>query len=142
MKKASRTNPGLTIMASVLLMGAVIFADFSVSAALDDQKSKEVVIGVSDAYVPSNFNKNSEVFVVANGVYPNGCYRWSRAEVKTVDERTHDIIAYAKVQQGMCLMVLVPYNKEINLGRLSPGEHKLRFLSGDGTFMEKTVKIE
>jgi hypothetical protein len=46
------------------------------------------------------------------------------------------------VSQGMCLMVLIPFQKDIRLGKLDSGEHQLKFLNGDGTYMERTLKVE
>jgi hypothetical protein len=39
-------------------------------------------------------------------------------------------------------MVLVPFNKEVKLGKLNAGKHTLKFLNGDGTYLEKTLTIE
>lgn len=105
-------------------------------------QEKEVQIGLSGVYVPGGFDSNSDSFVVVNGIFPNGCYRWSRAEVKDVDAYTHEIKSVAAVSQGMCIMVLVPFQKEVRLGKFSAGSHTLRFSNGDGTYFEKNLKIE
>lgn len=104
--------------------------------------SKQVLVGISDAYIPSGFDSNSDSYVVANGIYPNGCYRWDHAEVQNVSETVHEVKTYANVQQGMCLMVLVPFTHDIQLGKLSRGTHQIRFMGGDGTFLEKQMQIE
>jgi hypothetical protein len=39
-------------------------------------------------------------------------------------------------------MVLVPFTKEIHLGKLSVGTHAIRVLNGDGTYIEKQLNIE
>jgi hypothetical protein len=39
-------------------------------------------------------------------------------------------------------MVLVPFSKEVNLGRLSPGQHNLKFVNGDETSFERNLKVE
>jgi len=39
-------------------------------------------------------------------------------------------------------MVLVPFTKEIRLGKLQTGKHALRFLNGDGTYLEKSLVVE
>jgi len=103
---------------------------------------KEIAIGISDAYVPTGFDSTSDAFVVTNGVFPNSCYRYSRSEVLNIDETTHVVKIYALVQPGMCLMVLVPFTKEVHLGKLKQGVHVIQFQNGDGTYFEKSLKIE
>jgi len=104
--------------------------------------TKDVAIGVNDVYVPGGFDSDADAYVVANGLFPNGCYRWKGATVTNVDNFNHEIQSYATVSQGMCIMVLVPFNKEIRLGKLASGTHNLKFLNGDGTYLLKSMKIE
>lgn len=119
------------------------FAGFS-SAYANDQvpNEKEVVVGINDAYVPGGFDSNADVYVVTTGIFPNGCYRFSRADVSHKSAFEHEVKIIAAVKQGMCLMVLVPFNREVRLGKFERGEHTLRFLHGDGTYFEKSLVIE
>lgn len=103
---------------------------------------REVQIGISGVYMPTRVDRDDEVEVVVNGVFQNGCYRWKRAEVKHVAMTTHEVRSYATVSQGMCLMVLVPFQKEINIGRLNPGRHLVRFINGDGTYLDRYLTAE
>lgn len=103
---------------------------------------KEVPVGISGAYIPAGFDSTSDTFVIVNGVFQNGCYKWKRAERTTRDEFTHEIRSIASVTQGMCIMVLIPYQKEVRLGKLATGKHTLKFLNGDGTYLEKTMVVE
>ena len=105
-------------------------------------EEREVRVGFSDAYIPSGFDSNSDSFVVASGLFPNGCYRWKDANVNHSATNIHEVSASATVSQGMCLMVLVPFTKEIHLGKLSAGTHAVRLLNGDGTYIEKQLQIE
>ncbi len=116
---------------------------FAFSGILNDQlpKEKEVVVSLSDAYIPGGFDSETDAYVVANGLFPNGCYKWKTAEVKS-QGRVHEVKSTASVSQGMCIMVLVPFTKEIHLGKLESGKHTIRFVNGDGTYMEKTMLIE
>ncbi|HRO67000.1 MAG TPA: hypothetical protein PL182_05505 [Pseudobdellovibrionaceae bacterium] len=102
---------------------------------------REVQIGLSGVYVPSGFTAASDVYVVVNGIFQNGCYRWKKAEVKHRDTFVHEIESFAAVSPGMCIMVLVPFQKEIPLGKLAAGTHTLRFENGDGTYLEKSLVI-
>ncbi|MFN7905882.1 MAG: hypothetical protein ACK5P5_11935 [Pseudobdellovibrionaceae bacterium] len=107
-----------------------------------DYDFEEAILDLSDVYIPNGFDQDSDAFVVVSGVYPNGCYRWKDAEIEHKGEFVHNVTSRAQVSQGMCIMVLVPFTKEIRIGKLSSGKHTLRFLSGDGTYFEKTLKVE
>lgn len=121
----------------------VLMTIASLTVFADEQPStKEVPVGLIGVFVPGGFDSNSDAYVVANGVFPNGCYRWSRSETSRVDSFTHEIRSMATVTQGMCIMVLVPFQKDIRLGKLAAGKHMLKFLNGDGTYFEKALSIE
>ncbi len=105
-------------------------------------ETKEVDISISDAFIPGGFDSEADAYVVVNGVYPNGCYRWLRSEVAEKSTYEHEIKAVAAVSQGLCIMVLVPFNHDVRLGKLASGQHTLKFLNGDGTYLQKTLKIE
>ncbi|HEY8270864.1 MAG TPA: hypothetical protein VIG33_08240 [Pseudobdellovibrionaceae bacterium] len=128
-------NFKLLLLSSLLVIGVSTQAS---PAAVE----KEVQIGIGDVYVPGGFDSNSSAFVVANGYFPNSCYRWNRSEVKHIDTFTHEVKSIASVSQGMCLMVMVPFTKEVSLGKFESGKHTLRFLNGDGTYLEKSMSIE
>lgn len=108
----------------------------------DGPRTRDVVVSISDAYIPSGFDSNSEAFVVVNGIFPNSCYRLKEAKVDHVGANLHEVTTYATVTEGMCLMVLVPFTKEVRVGKLTTGDHKVRFMNGDGTYMEKAITIE
>lgn len=130
-------NLALTMVSSVMISQTVLAASKG-----EQNIEKDVQVGFSDAYIPSGFDSNSDAFIVANGIFPNGCYRWKEANVTHISETNHEVRATASVSQGMCLMVLVPFSKEIRLGKLSVGSHFIRLMNGDGTFIEKKINIE
>jgi hypothetical protein len=115
---------------------------FALPTFAETVTSKEVQIGINSVYVPGGFDSHSDVFVVVNGIFPNGCYQWGRADVKNKDTFTHEISSIANVSQGMCIMVLIPFQKEVRLGKFATGQHNLRFLNGDGTYIEKSMIVE
>lgn len=113
------------------------------ASAMELPSQKDVVVGINDVFIPGGFDSDSDVYVVVSGLFPNSCYRWKEAKVAhDRQEGVHAVQATASVSQGMCLMVLVPYSKEVQLGKLGAGEHKIRFLNGDGTYMERTLTLE
>ncbi len=125
----------------LLTIASVLF----VLPAFSDQQmpaDKEVQIGINNVYVPGGFDSTSDAFVVVNGIFPNGCYRWNRADVTHKDTFNHEVKSIASVSQGMCLMVLIPFQKEVQLGHFASGKHSLRFYNGDGTYIEKSMVVE
>jgi hypothetical protein len=137
---------GITMKATMnklMVVAAVSGLVFAAQASEGElPQTREVAVGISDAFIPGGFDSDSDAYVIASGVFPNGCYTWKRADVKHKDSYNHEIQSVASVSQGMCLMVLVPFTKEIKLGKLDTGKHTLRFLNGDGTYLEKSMVVE
>jgi hypothetical protein len=128
-----------TLVSLLVFVGMVAPLSF---ASAEAPQTKTVPVGLNNVFVPGGFGPDSDAYVIASGIYPNTCYKWERADVANVDPMTHEIRTYAQVTQSICLMVLVPFSQEIGLGKLASGTHTLRFLSGDGTYFEKTVSVE
>lgn len=130
-------------MKKILLVAAsLMLANFAFAAPATRDEEKEVAVGISGVFVPGGFDSGSDAYVVVNGVFQNGCYKWKRAERTTRDEFNHEIRSIASVTQGMCIMVLIPFQKEVRLGQLPAGKHNLKFVNGDGTYLEKTLVVE
>jgi hypothetical protein len=129
-------------MKSLVLFLAIVLVGGFVGAEGADASTRDVVVAVNDAFIPGDFDSLSNSYVVVSGIFPNGCYKWKGASVKHVSATVHQIQSVATVSQGMCIMVLVPFSKDVQLGRLQSGNHTLRFLSSDGTFLEKSMTIK
>ncbi|ASD64461.1 hypothetical protein [Bdellovibrio bacteriovorus] len=125
-----------------LIMAALLGLGSSAMASQEQGVAKDVQIGISGVYVPGGFDSASDVYVVVNGIFQNGCYKWKSAEIDHKDTYYHSVKSIATVSPGMCLMVLIPFQKEVRLGRFAPGKHTLHFENGDGTYIEKSVMIE
>jgi hypothetical protein len=130
----------ITIAVAATLIGTSAFS--SDDKPNDKPTTREQVVTIADAFMPSNFDTSSDAFIVISGLFSNGCYRYKTATVSNVGERLHEVRALATVSEGMCLMVLVPFSKEVQLGKLTAGEHSVRFINGDGTYWEKTLNID
>lgn len=124
----------------------IIIAAFTVISlqafAGEQPVSIEKTVPINDALVPKSTKANQEVKVVVTGLFSNGCYSYDRADVTHIEDQVHTVSVVANVSQGMCIMALVPFTKEVNLGTLSTGNHTVRFLSGDGTYMERSLFVE
>lgn len=125
------------ILLSVAALSFVMLSD--VKAA---PPTKDIVVSINDAFIPGGFDSEADAYVVVSGLFPNGCYKWKGGVVKHVSTFDHEIHSVASVSQGMCIQVLVPFSKEIKLGKLNTGKHSLKFLSNDGTYLEKAMVIE
>lgn len=126
-----------------LIVLSVLMTAFQVGAApMKQVPIKQMIVGVTEAYFPSGFDTKSDPVVVVNGYFPSGCYSLHDVEVNHLQSKIHEVKVVANVQQTICTMALIPYQKEVSLGSLMKGKHKVRFLSGDGTFFEKTLVIE
>ncbi|MFZ3231453.1 MAG: hypothetical protein WA160_14695 [Pseudobdellovibrio sp.] len=130
-------------MKTKILLFAAILGLMNISMATESQPAeKDVKIGITGVYVPGGFDSSADAYVVVNGIFQNGCYKWKNAEVVHKTSTEHEVTSVASVSQGMCIMVLIPFQKDIHLGQLVAGKHTLRFLNGDGTYLEKTMNVE
>lgn len=129
------------------LLVFVVLALTTLQAAAKDNGSeqnavKEIAVGVNGVYVASDVKSNTDVIVVVNGLFPNGCYSLGEPRIDHKSNFDHDIYTIAKVKQGICLRVLVPFTKEISVGKLAVGKHNLRFVADDGTSVEKIIDVK
>jgi hypothetical protein len=126
-----------------LLFGLSVLVFLSALQARAVQASQsEVTLNVNSAFIPSGFDSSSDAFVVVNGILGNSCYKWKGAEVVNKDQFTHEIRTKATVTHGMCAMILILFQKEVRLGKLAAGKHTIRFLNGDGTYLQKEMVVE
>lgn len=130
-------------MKKLILIGAFAASVMTFArASADSVKTHEAILNISEAYVPGGFSSQTDAYVVVSGMFPNSCYRFNHAQVSDKSSQIHEVRSYATVSEAMCLMVLVPYQHEVRLGRLPAGEHTLRFINGDGTYFEKSLTVE
>jgi hypothetical protein len=146
-KKLRVVNQKITGVKNMKIFNVVLaaliltFSAGSMSAFANDGDVHEKVVTVGDVYIPSNFDSNSDAFVVVNGWFPHSCYKIKDIKVEHITANLHEITTTANVTEGLCLTVIVPFHKEVQIGKLAVGEHKLRFINGDGSYMEKTLTI-
>ena len=85
-------------------------------------------------FVPKGFDDNDKVEIVLDGYMPSTCYRQAEPTF-TVDvaAKVITVQAMAKVYEGPCLLVLVPYTEVVNVGSLPKGDYTVKTLGLDGT---------
>lgn len=110
-------NRILCALAFLLSVGAVASADFS---------PRPVQAVFDKIYAPDGFDSNDLVQVVAEGHFPDSCYRLADAKVE-VDLANHDILLRPSALKygGMCLQVIVPFHRVINIGLMPVGQYKI-----------------
>ncbi len=123
-----------------IIFGALLFFA-STLFATEQRIEKETYLNFSDVYVQKSRGIVEPKELLLNGMFPNGCHKWLKAEVTHLDKFTHEVRGLSKVAQGMCIMVMVPFTKEVDLGQLAEGEHLVRVINGDGTTIEKTFTM-
>jgi len=78
-------------------------------------------------FVPRGFDDQDEAVAVVDGFLPSGCYKLVAPEVKRDDDaRTVSITPKAQFFNSVCIEALVPYNFEVKIGRLPPGEFQVK----------------
>ena len=86
-----------------------------------------VPAGFHTLYIPGGFDSNDNVQFVGEGWFRSSCYRPATTDFK-VDQQSKEIeIAPSAFEYyGFCLQVMLPYDRELNLGILNPGTYKIK----------------
>jgi len=94
--------------------------------ARHSQDPSTVAVGFDTAYIPGGFDSNDQVQFVAEGLFQNSCYRHANTKVE-VDHKSRKIhigpVAYR--YNGICLQVIVPFDRTIEVGILPPGSYEV-----------------
>ena len=122
----------------LLIIGILLAMPF---ANAEEVKTSEVYLAINEVFIPDAAKANGDSYVVVNGMFPNSCYSWKGPQITNKSAVEHEIRLVATVRQTMCLMVLVPFSREVVLGPLTSGTHTLRFVNGDGTYFERTMSV-
>lgn len=87
---------------------------------------KVVDIAIGHAYIPQGFDSNDRTQFVVEGFLPNTCYRLAETETK-FDESNNILMVRQKayLYDGICLQVLVPFNRAVEFGILPTGSYKV-----------------
>lgn len=97
---------------------------------------------ISTIEIPATFNSNSQAYVLAEGRFRNGCYRWVGADVQQKPNWVTEIRGYASVSQGMCIQMIIPFHAQIPLGQLASGTYELHVVRPDGSYIAEHLTIQ
>lgn len=107
----------------IAILSLVILPLDKTFANANKPSTNQRMVSVNDAFIPSSFDSGSDGFMVVNGIFPNSCYHMNDAKVSHVEPLLHEVSMWATVSEGMCIMALVPYTKEVQMGILAVGDH-------------------
>lgn len=93
----------------------------------------------SDIFAPVGFDSNDNTQIVLAGTYPNTCYKVGEPSV-TIDKANKRVFVQDKAfhHQGICLYMMVPYHKAVNLGVMEAGDYDI--MLGDQSNPSAAVK--
>lgn len=99
----------------------------------------KVQVRFNQLYIAQGFDSNDNVQIVGEGRYLDGCYRNAETKVK-VDHKNKKIhlIPYAYKYNGLCIKVILPFDRVINIGILKAGTYTIT----QGEQAEEIGKIE
>lgn len=123
-----------------LLLSAIFAA--AAPALAQTFPQREIPMTPQEVYVPTNLKTNAEGYLIVSGYYNNSCAHWGHARIENKTPLFHEVTLFAEVSQAMCLMVITPYTRQIELGQLQPGEHVLRLITADGQYYDRTFYVE
>src|SRR5688572_20229970 len=105
----------------LMIAAAALISNFSMSAYAKDGDKHDKVVAINDVYIPNGFDSGSDAFVVVNGWFPHSCYKLKDVKVDHIGAALHEVTTMAEVTEGLCLTVIIPFHREVQLGRLAAG---------------------
>lgn len=105
---------------------AIIAIIFTIQAKAEDSTPTKVPISFGKIYIPDGFDNNDNVQIAGEGMFPNTCYRYATTSVK-VDHtaKTIHLNTVAYKYPGMCLQVMVPFDRVVDVGILKEGDYSI-----------------
>ena len=107
------------------IISLIAFA-FVMSTYANSHQPKQVPIGFEKLYVANGFDDNDNVQLVGEGYFPDSCYR--SADVKATVDHVKKIVRVkttAFLYEGICLTVILPFDRVVDLGILNAGIYKV-----------------
>lgn len=110
-----------------LLISASIFLLFAWKSWAEPKMTPDKVpVSFNQLYIAQGFDSNDNVQIVGEGRYLDGCYRNAETKVK-VDHKAMKIhlTPYAYKYNGLCIKVILPFDRVINIGILKAGTYTI-----------------
>jgi hypothetical protein len=101
----------------------LLLSSFHSERAQAQSSPARVPTSFSKLYAPGGFDSNDHVQIVGEGMFRNTCYRHADTTVR-LDEASKRIylgpVAYE--YGGLCLQLILPFERVLDVGILSPGK--------------------
>ena len=115
----------------VVVLGLICFSN---GAFAGDSFFGPIIRNVAykNLYVPNGFDSNDTVQFVADGIFPNACYKIAQPRVWVEDKKkVINVEARAYFYNGLCASVLIPFQQVIHVGIIrTPGKYDI--MDGEG----------
>ncbi len=128
-------------MKYIKLVAIIMLAASNLVLAKEGDVHEEIV-AINDISIPAQFHSESEVYIFVFGWLPSSCYELKEIKIEHLSATLHQVSARALVVEAICLAIIIPFQREIHLGKMVAGEHILRFLNNNGTSWEEKLRIE
>ncbi len=128
-------------------MKTLVFTVFalvvSTTTAIADTP-RDVLLIPDAVYTPTGFDDNDKVQFVFEGTFPDSCYREGITDHEIDFEKKRIIVSNSAFHYSteICLKMLVPYVKEVNLGLMERGEYKIFFREQAENYVEDGRLVE
>jgi hypothetical protein len=111
------------MMSKILVATAALLVTPLFAQAAAPEKTPAVY---NKVFVPMGFDSNDQVQIVGTGTFENGCYRAADSSAK-VDEAAKRITisAAAYKYNGLCLQMVLPFERTIEVGIVPAGEYEI-----------------
>lgn len=96
-------------------------------------------LGIEQAVIPRDLSAQTDVIITVAGNL-KGCDTWESVSITNETPFFHVLSARAK-QRGVCIGFKF-YTHEVNLGRLQPGIHTLRIITGSREPIDQTFEVK
>jgi hypothetical protein len=119
------------------LLLVLMFNNLPVLAASAELPTTD--LGIEQAVMPRDLISQADAVITVAGTL-RGCDTWESVSITNESPFFHTLAARAK-QRGLCIGVKF-YTHEVNLGRLQPGVHTLRIITGSRETIDQTFEVK
>lgn len=125
-----------------LALGLILIAAVTSVQANENFTPATVKAAVHTGYIPDGFDTNDHVQIVAEGAFPNTCYRPASINGR-VDESKKAVVvdSLAYKYSGMCLQMIVPFSSTVDVGLLKQGTYSVVDSGSNKALGEMKVRV-